>query len=54
MNNFKEDKILKIWKWIIFIIFIVVELTLSLFLYSAIKISSKCSREEENYKEDIK
>lgn len=54
MNNFKEDKILKIWKWIIFIIFIVVKLTLSLFLYSAIKISSKCSREEENYKENLK
>lgn len=34
--------------------FIVIELTLSLFLYSAIKISSQSSREEENYKEDIK
>jgi len=55
LNNFKEDLILEIWKWIIFIIFIVVELTLSLFLYSAIKISGECSREEENYKkEDLK
>lgn len=44
---------MNIFKWIIFIIFIVVELTLSLFLYCALKISSECSREEEKYfKED--
>lgn len=35
------------WKWFIFIIFIVVVIGLSLFLYAGLKISSKCSNEEE-------
>jgi uncharacterized protein YpmS len=35
------------WKWLIFIIFIVVVIGLLLFLYAGLKISSKCSREEE-------
>ncbi len=36
-----------VWKWLIFIIFIVLVCGLSLFLFCAIKIASKCTREEE-------
>ena len=45
------------WKWLIFIVFIVLVLGLSLFLYCALKISSKNAREEERrikYKKIIK
>lgn len=35
------------WKWLIFVVFIVLVLGLSLFLFCALKISSKCAREEE-------
>ena len=35
------------WKWLIFVVFIVLALGLSLFLFCALKISSKCVREEE-------
>lgn len=34
-------------RWIIFIIFVVMVSVLSLFLFCALKISSRCSREEE-------
>lgn len=40
----KERKMLK---WLIFIIFIVMVSGLSLFLFCALKISSRCTREEE-------
>ena len=49
-----------VWKWLIFIIFIVLVCGLSLFLFCAIKIASKCTREEErrnvyiNTRNDIK
>lgn len=49
-----------LWKWLIFIIFIVLVCGLSLFLFCAIKIASKCTREEErrnayiNTRNDIK
>ena len=36
-----------LWKWLIFILFIVLVCGLSLFLFCAIKIASKCTREEE-------
>lgn len=47
------------WKWLIFIVFIVIVLWLSLFLYCGLRISSRCSRMEEdnerkNYKENKK
>ena len=47
------------WKWLIFIVFIVIVLGLSLFLYCGLRISSRCSRMEEdnerkNYKENKK
>lgn len=35
------------WKWLIFIIFIVLVCGLLLFLFCAIKVSSKCTRDEE-------
>ncbi len=34
------------WKWLIFIVFMVVVIGLSLFLFCALKISSKSSKEE--------
>ena len=36
-----------LWKWLIFIIFMVIVIGLLLFLYAGLKLSSKCSREEE-------
>lgn len=36
-----------LWKWIIFIVFVVVVLGLSLFLYCGLRISSRCSKIEE-------
>lgn len=47
------------WKWLIFIVFIVIVLGLSLFLYCGLRISSRYSRMEEdnerkNYKENKK
>ena len=49
-----EEK-MEILKWIIFIIFVVVVSTLSLFLYCGLKLSSKYSRlEEEKYKEELR
>lgn len=36
-----------LWKWLIFIVFIALVLGLSLFLFCALKISSKCARGEE-------
>jgi uncharacterized protein YpmS len=36
-----------LWKWLIFILFLVLVIGLSLFLYCGLKISSKYSREEE-------
>lgn len=47
------------WKWLIFIVFIVIVLGLSLFLYCGLRILSRCSRMEEdnerkNYKENKK
>lgn len=35
------------WKWLIFILFIGIVFGLSLFLYSILKVASRCSREEE-------
>ena len=35
------------WKWLIFIVFIVLVLGLSLFLFWALKTSSKSAREED-------
>lgn len=44
-----------LWKWLIFITFVVVELSLSLFLYCGLRISSRCSRmEEENERKNNK
>ena len=44
-----------LWKWLIFILFLVLVIGLSLFLYCGLKLSSKYSRlEEEKYKEDFK
>ena len=47
------------WKWLIFIVFILIISISSLFLYCAIKISSKCSEEErrdayKNIRNDFK
>lgn len=36
-----------LWKWLIFILFLVLVIGLSLFLFCGLKISSKYSREEE-------
>ena len=36
-----------LWKWLIFILFLVLVIGLSLFLYCGLKISSKYSREKE-------
>ncbi len=46
----ERGEIMPFWKWLIFIIYIVVVIGLSLFLYVGLKISSKCSREEEGRK----
>ena len=40
----RDDKVIK---WIIFAVFLVLVLGLSLFLFCALKVSSRCSREEE-------
>ena len=42
------------WKWLIYKVFIVLDLRLSLFLFCTLKIPSKSAREEERRKKKKK